>query len=55
MFVCHFVDPKLVIEKDGGKEEGDIDLEIGGPGTCCTLVLKVQEDLKQGLTSFSFS
>ena len=46
MFVCDFVDPKLVIEKERATGEGDINFEIGGRGTCCTLVLKVQEDLK---------
>ena len=39
MFVCHFVDPDLVVEKEGAAEEGDIDFEIVGWGTSCILVL----------------
>ena len=46
MFVCHLVDPKLEGEKDRTIEEGDIDFELGSAGTCCILVLGVQEYFK---------
>ena len=35
MFVCHFVDPSLGVEKEEPSEEGNID--VGGLGTCWTL------------------
>ena len=50
MFVCHFGDLDLLVEKEGTTEEADIDFEIGG----CILVLGVQENFKQSLSAFFF-
>ena len=56
MFPCHFVDPdikvKVFFEKEGAIESEDVDFEIGGRGTCCTLVLGLEEKLMQSLTAF---
>ena len=47
MFVCHFVDTDLGVEKDEPTEYRNIDFGVWG--TCCTLTLGVQENFKQSL------
>ena len=51
MFVCHFVDPGLGVEKEGKQNEEGIDFETGGWGTCSTLVLGFDETFKHSLSA----
>ena len=50
MIVCYFLNFDLGVEKEVITEWGDINFEMGGSGTCCTLVLRVQENFKQSLS-----
>ena len=54
MFVWHFVDPDLGVEKEGTTEKDDIDFGMERSDTCYLLVLAGQENFKQRLSRFSF-
>lgn len=52
-FVCQFLDTDQGVAT-GKKREGPVNSEIGGRGTCYTLVLGVKENFMQSLSVFYF-